>query len=421
MRVLIISAFFPPLNNIASQRIAAFEKYLKQMEHQVDVITRYYDLELISDPKMNVYEKSPSGMKDPYIRKDNVIYTNYDEITPKKKKFDRMPPLIKGLYSYLSIDVYSYGWLKYVEMAFANEFSKNKYDFIIASYGPPITLLAAKSISNKYNIPFIADFRDIFINEKDKGYHLSMKKWQQRFLLSKSSGLLFVSEGMKDFFKQKAGTLLNKIPSAMVMNGWDEPGTSKPELSVELMEQLTSIQSRHSVLLLHTGTVYPDQEMRFFTSALKKLNETLTGKKAAILFVGLPADIRDSKELAGENVYFIPKVNLQTSLYLQKLATALLIPVWHGRYTGFSGKLFEYIGSGNTVLVGPGMQKDVVDFTSNFRNVIHLKDYNDFNIIVSDLTESTRKQNIPVNHEKLTRAYWVKQLEIFLIALKKQN
>ena len=104
---------------------------------------------------------------------------------------------------------------------------------------------------------------------------------------------------------------------------------------------------------------------------------------------------------------------------MQKLSDALLIPVWKNRYTGFSGKLFEFIASQDNVLIGPGMQEDVLDFTKEFSNVIPLQDEESF----LRFLKQVKKQELlmaadTLVNNKLQRSYWVDKLNLFLLNLK---
>ena len=73
-----------------------------------------------------------------------------------------------------------------------------------------------------------------------------------------------------------------------------------------------------------------------------------------------------------------------TSVYLQRQADALLLPVYKDRYTGWSGKTFEYLASGTLVLCSPGPQEDLLPFFSECSNVIVLNN-------AAELTETLKE------------------------------
>lgn len=415
MRVLLLSMYYPPLNTIAAQRISSFEKYLTKEGVAVDVITRYYDPEQQKGQSMFLGKEAAQNFKEDYIKIENVIYTNFDESNSKLSFSNKLPPVVKGLYNYSNVDVFHYGWIKYAEKAFENELSKNKYDFIISSYGPPISMLLAKRLSEKYNIPFLIDFRDSYIDEKDASYHLAMKKIIANKMLRKASGLVFSTDGMKNYFSLKAPKHLASIPSCVVYNGVEEdvnPNIEKSDVSVEF----DRIKSTHSMLLLHTGTLYEGQNMSFFISAVSKYNVE-NKQNVAIVFLGL-AENKITELPRNSCIYFLPKVNHPTALFFQKEASALLLPIWDGRYTGFSGKTQEYLFSENLIITSPNPQEDLKLFLDLSPNVFIPKDYNSFSNILNSISNGVFKKIPLPSKEKLYRSFWVKQLNKFLVNLK---
>lgn len=415
MRVLLLSMYFSPLNTIAAQRVNSFDKYLTQEGLIVDVITRYYDLEQQKGQSMFLGKEAARDFKEDYIKIKNVIYTNFDVVNSKLSFSNKLPPVIKGLYNYSNVDVFHYGWIKYSEKAFDKEFSKNKYDFIIASYGPPIVMLLAKRLSLKYKIPFLIDFRDSYIDEKDVSYHLIMKRMILSKTLKNASGLIFSTDGMKNYFSLKASGNLTSIPSCVVYNGVEEEVNLSIEKNDVLLE-FEKIKKRHSLLLLHTGTLYEGQNSSFFINAVYKYNEE-NKQNVAIVFLGL-AENRITELPKNSFIYFLPKVSHSTALFFQKEASALLLPIWDGRYTGFSGKTQEYLFSENYIITSPNPQEDLKQFLELSPNVFVANDDSSFSTILDNISKGVSIKKPLPNKEKLYRSYWVKQLKKFLVSLQ---
>lgn len=415
MRILLLSLYYPPLNTIAAQRIKSFEKYLMEEGVAVDVITRYYDPEQQKGKSMLLGCESPKGFKEDYISKGNVIYTNFDEANSKLLFSKRLPPIVKGIYNYFNIDVYHYGWIKYAMEAFNKELSHNKYDFIISSYGPPVSMLLAKEISDKNNIPYLIDFRDSYIDEKDVSYHLFMKRFVLKKMLSNSRGLIFSTDGMRDFFSLKVSQRLKNIPSCVVYNGVEESSIAD-KLENDILLEFNRIRKEHSMILLHTGTLYDGQNITFFIDSVNRFNAE-NQANVAIVFLGL-AENRIKKLPEKSFIYYLSKVNHSTAMFLQKEASALLLPIWDGRYTGFSGKTQEYLFSGNYIITSPEPQKDLKLFLDLSPNVYISNSYNSFSVILKNISEGVYIKLPMLAKEKLYRLYWVKQLKSFLINLK---
>jgi hypothetical protein len=418
MRVLLLSLYYPPLNIIASSRCNAIVKYLKSEGADVDVITRYYDKDQQKGESMFLAGEEPTGFNQDYLRIENVLYTNFKKENNKIRLSKKLPPVIRGLYNYSNIDVFHYGWLDYMLNAYKKEFSKNKYDFIISSYGPPIMLLAARKLSEITGIPFIIDFRDSYIDEKDKGFHLFIKKKIQQKILLASSGIVFSTEGMKDFFNKKAGESLRKKSVCIVYNGIEsERNLDEQLLERNIIEEFNAIKKNNDLVLLHTGTLYKGQNIEFFNDGLVKFNST-HNKKAALVFLGLAKNNFTLTKTPG--LFYLPKVNHVTALYLQQKADALVLPVWDGRYTGFSGKTMEYLVSGNIVLCSPKPQNDMKDFFERSGNVHVLENYKMLEDTCLSIMEKKLERKPVVDRTVFERKYWVKNLFKFLTHLKSQ-
>lgn len=417
MRVLLLSLYFPPLNTIASSRCYAIDNYLRAEGVAVDVITRFYDKQQQEGKSMFLGSEKPSNFQKNYIRENNVIYTNFEPGNAKLARSKKLPPFIKGLYNYYNVDVYHYSWMNYSLDAFEKEWKNNHYDFIISSYGPPIAMLLAKKLSELYKIPYLVDFRDAYINEEDKGIHLWIKKRVQHKLLKNAAGLLFSSKGMADYFKRNSGAQLKNLPSCLVYNGVED--TSAENFHDEdqpVIAEFNKIQKKHSLVLLHTGTLYSGQNISFFTEGIKKYNE-LQNKSVCIVFLGL-AENNTNNLIAGESIYFLPKVKQQTAMFLQKHASALVLPIWNDRYTGFSGKTQEYLYSENIIITSPDPQEDLREFFEISPNVIIPDPSNDLSKIITALLEKKIIKKPLHQKEKLFRSYWVKKLFHFLLQLK---
>ena len=412
MRILLLSLYYPPLNTIAAQRIKAFEKYLTEFGFTVDVITRYYDPEQQKGQSMFLGNETAKDFTEEYVRNGNILYTNFEKVNSKLSFSNKLPPVIKGLYNYLNVDVFHYGWIKYALQAFDIELSHNKYDFVIASYGPPVSMLLANKLFKKYKIPFLIDFRDSYIDERDVSFHLTMKQKVLNAMLKKSSGLIFSTDGMKDYFLSKVPQHIAAIPSCVVYNGVEENvSQSKVENAVSI--EFDRIKRKHSMLLLHTGTLYEGQNSSFFINAVARYNEQ-NDQNVAIVFLGLAEN--KMKELPKNGfIYFLPKVDHATALFFQKSASALLLPIWDGRYTGFSGKTQEYLFSENFIITSPNPQRDLKQFLDLSSNVYISEDDNSFFKILNNISKGIYSKLPLTNKEKLHRSFWVKKLSLIHI------
>jgi hypothetical protein len=415
MRILFLTLYYPPLNTIAVHRVKAFVDVFQQQGVTCDVITRYYDEEQQKGTDMHIGSHVSHGIHVPYYKEGNVIYTNFNPSNKALKVSKKIPAGLRGLYNYYKIDVYHYGWLQYVFEAFEKELKNNTYDFIIPSFGPPITLLAAKKLSEKFSIPVIADFRDIYIDERDRSGQLFLKKKVQHFLLKNTVGLNFATEGMKDYFLHH--TKLKSIPSAVTYNGtsFTDSGTYNPK-DEEVVNAFFELKKKQDVLLLYPGTLYTEQNITFFLDVLKKVNKEGT-LKVGLLFLGW-AENNLKADLNFDFISYLPRVAFQTSIYLQKNASALIWPVRDGYYTGFSGKLFEYIAAENIVILSPNSPQDINYFFERTKNIHAMNSKKELEQLLCDIHDGKIK-TIPMEHKEiLKREYWAEQFLNFIRIIK---
>jgi hypothetical protein len=95
-----------------------------------------------------------------------------------------------------------------------------------------------------------------------------------------------------------------------------------------------------------------------------------------------------------------------------------VLPVWNGRYTGFSGKTMEYLASGNLVFCSPEPQQDLMEFFSLSENVIVLKDQEFFKETCRKMIRGGIKRKEIGDNSIFTRKHWIRHLSVFLKDLK---
>lgn len=414
MNILLVSLYFPPLNTIAAQRAFAFYNTFRNEGHRVFVLTRFYDELQIKGNNMLLGAESPKPYNENYTSQfADVFYTNFSEKSLQKNVFNLLPPGIKGAYNILSGDVYHSGWIPFVNQFTVNKLNDFKIDLIIGTYGPPVILKVTHSLSKELNAPYVIDFRDAYIDERDSGFLLRLKQKAQSRFLKNAKGLIFVSEGMKDYFFLKCKNDLNKIPSEFICNGFVK---SEEEISSDdrvVIEEFKKIKSEHDVVLLHTGTVYKDQDIDAFINWSHELTNEV---KLALVFIGLSEDwtLKEQK-----HIYKLKRVSQVASCKLQEIADALMLPVWKNRYTGFSGKLLEYLYSGTPVICGPEPQKDLFPFFEKSGNVYIADGESKFREVIHGIKNAVITNKQPKDREFFTRNYWMKKCSKFVEGLIK--
>ncbi len=355
-KVLIISYFFPPCNLTASQRVASWAKYLNKSGYYPIVVTRKW-------------EKHIQSFKDcHYPTSEGVHIENHDNFevhyTPYKTNLrDRLHT--KNRFSLLK------RFLSLIEIIFQNfwfsacPFS-NMYDHanlliqkgqdisaIIVSGNPFVQFRFGYRLNKSFNIPWVADYRDAWTtstinNSKDNKinfllnkYHLIFeKKW-----IKTASKITSSSEPIGDSISKITG-----VPSSAIFNGF-EPNDFKNCEHIE--------KKRDFFQIAYIGTLYQGQDISIFIKAFKRFIDQ-TKAKTKILFPGLDLDIiqrkRIEKLMFGYESFYSTSLRIPKSeiLEIEKSSHLLLHVAWKGFDGIIASKIYEYIGSGTSVLVVPG-------------------------------------------------------------------
>jgi hypothetical protein len=410
MRILYLTFNAPPVKNVASFRTEAYLKYLPQEGIHVDVLTRYYgDHESIGSN----FEMMKSDAKVVQASKHEgpVYYTDFYNYVNHSALYRTTRSIARVLTNICLVDAYYYGWKKHALDFFDRHLQYKKYDLIIATFNPLITFVVAQEISKKYKIPWMAEYRDSFVTDVDHGRTLLYKKLVQARALKGVKKIIVVSEGIIEQLQRSLMLKQRAIEIVLVRNGYDElvqPGLQEEDKSVwELFQQ---VRKSYNAVLLHTGTIYKDQNYPFFLDCIRHYN-ALSASKIALVLVGLNKDGMSFNPLLQKDVYLLPKVTAATAMHMQKAADVLILPAWYThRYTGFIAKVFEFLWFGKRVWCSPTPPVDFAGFLSGFPHVHILADYTAFEQQIQKLQQKQTAAEVVFNKTILTRKYWMQQL-----------
>lgn len=425
MRILYLTFFAPPLNSIPSLRTQGFMKHLPEFGVEIDVLTRYYDPKLLKgDDFFITHSAIESEFNVNGVKKNQIVYSFFEENHKGINLFSQLPRGVKAVYAWLQKDLYHKTWISHAMNAYEEHLSMNRYDFIVASYHPLITLYTADIMSKKYRIPWIADFRDTYIGlGPETKFSIFYKKSILNPVLEGCSGIISVSEGVNQQINRYGTSRVQRKPKVVANNGIDMTDASlfdpKDESHVRLFEE---IQKKSALLLLHTGTIYEGQNIDFFLDLLDRYNQKNT-QPIRLICLGLTKNQINSDRLEKRGVLIWDRLSLQTSLFLQGKADVLILPAWYPtRYIGLVSKVFEYIHSGTPLLCSPNPVSDVVDFMKDFSHVVIADDLDSaeayLNHMVAHRNFGPKQKN---TQPKLYRRYWVEKMAQFIKELKRQE
>jgi glycosyltransferase involved in cell wall biosynthesis len=249
MKILIISFAFPPSNVIGAVRVGKLARYLDHHGHDVRVLTT----DIVEDRSLPLE-----------ISRERVFYTEYRQ---RRHWIDRVAGLLRGrtalpaghrreqappqngapaasfrqtfrrhYFGLIHIPDMRADWLKTAIPAGRRLISQWKPEIIFASAPPHTGLIVASRLARIHKIPWVADFRDLWV---DNPYY-GEPTWRKRIdtileprILRRAAGVVTVSPIWAEQLRRRHGKDVT-----VVYNGFAEedfPRLAQPHESGEIL------------------------------------------------------------------------------------------------------------------------------------------------------------------------------------------
>lgn len=437
MKILIVAGYFPPYAPASASRVNKLAKYLDNKGHDIRVLA----------PTVTSY----SMVLTPEISQDKVIFTDFTDINewpgrvkafvksllPSKKAssqnvtsgIESVKPVSSGKESSFStlfrkisnIPDNVIGWYPHAVRAGRELFTNWTPDIIFCTVPPHSGLLVASRLAKMVNVPWVADYRDLWTGH---GYYQA--SWSREkidhFLesraLSNCKGLIAVTKSWTEHLK-----VIHDLPVECVMNGFDPDdftGNVPP-------------YDTDKVTIIYAGLLYGRKRD---PSALFEAMGRMGGEVNKIRLLMFTPDAKanlDDEQLGLVKKYGLEK-NIEFSRYIpqkellkiQAGVDILMLLRWDNpREDGvIAGKLFEYIGAGKTILSIGSTTGEAADIIRD----------NDFGVVSNDPDEiarflkekiaqkaSGKPQALNPKRDNFNRAYQFAKLEKFLQKVAKRE
>lgn len=338
--VLVVSYYFPPMGLSGVQRTLKFVKYLPEFGWNPTVLTTaprsYYafDRNLESELDLNLVK----------------IYRTGNQSKQKNKRFPSnilIQNIVRYILSFfLQPDTKIFWKHKAVDLA-KRIIEENNIDVIFATAPPFTDFLIAFELSQKYNIPFVVDYRDVWVDNPFHFYPTYFHKLYTRKLeekiLKNASRIIVTFRGTKD-------TLLTKYPFlksdevVIIPHGYDAndfKGTDniKPDPK--------------KFVVTHSGLFQDNRNPKFFLKAFAKfIDARKDGFKKEAWFVGImrKSHIRQIKKLKLEENVKLFGYQPHTEV-IRLLKSSNLLWLMYEDNVRSPGKLYEYFGAKKPILI----------------------------------------------------------------------
>lgn len=272
--ILILTYYWPPSGGGGVQRWMYFAMYLKRLGYKPTVITVHPDkasyplidksqLEMVKDIETiytNTLEplKFYSFLKSGKANKE-IPYGNLGEnsggVFSKAMAFVRSNFFVPDARK---------GWVPYAKKAASELLKSEKFDWLITTGPPHSTHLAGLYLSKKFNIKWLADFRDpwseIYFLQNTYRFNFAKQKDEALELqvLNSADVVTTVGPGMADLLRKK---MKNPERLHVLYNGYDK----------EMFEGIEKQTSKNALFTIsHIGLLGDTQRLDSFIEALKR-------------------------------------------------------------------------------------------------------------------------------------------------------
>ena len=404
-KVLVIAYYFPPMGLSGVQRTLKFVKYLPDFNWQPIVLT--------SNPR--AYYAFDQTLLDELSEKNIEIVRTPTKNSKKEKplKQVKFPSyfLQKTGRAFLQTIFQPDTKIRWKKSALriADEIFKNNDIRAIFATAPPFTdFLIARELSKTYNIPFIVDYRDAWVDNPFHFYATPFHKVYainlEKEILTHADKIIVTTRHIKENILRRY-KFLSQEDVVIISHGYD------PE---DFIFDEKIYPNPNKFTITHSGVFQDDRTPEYFLKAFANFLELKKGAKenSFLKLIGV---------MRNEHTKLIKKLNLESNVnitgYLNhKNAVRNLLDsdvLWLMlNYTVRSpGKLYEYFGAKKTLLItAPDglMKRQALESKAAFTTLP-----NDIEAITKALLELYdlwKQRNLPIPSDSFSNQFNRKEL-----------
>ena len=340
-KVLILAYDVPPYVSVGGLRPYNWYRYLKEFDIEPIVVTRqwsntygnYLDYIAPSASTKSTIENTEFGtlIRSPYFPTlSNKLLLKHG---PKKFQITRK---LNSAYNEFAQYLFTVGPKKQLYLAAKDYLKSNKVDVIIATGDPFILFKYASQLSKEYNTPWVADYRDTWVQDKTRSRNIFLKTWNSIFekrYLKNVSTVITVSTFLQ---KQIEKNLPDKEYKIM-LNGFNPAAIANT----------VDINQNNSYLTLSfAGTIYKWHPVENLLQTLDKYGQSDLSKPIRINFYGINneeqiQDIISKSSYLKSIVQVFPKT--ENEVLVKELAAANAFLLFND-YSILGTKIFTYLG-----------------------------------------------------------------------------
>ncbi|WP_448556483.1 glycosyltransferase [Thalassotalea montiporae] len=376
--LLVIAYYYPPLGGAGVQRTTKFIKYIRKLGWRVIVLTtsdQYYHV--VDNSLAEVESESLLVFRTPPLRKYNVFL----RLLRKIPLGWRLADWLKGHMEFPDNRAH---WIK-PAVSLGKQLVKNyQVDAVYSTSSPYSTHMVAKALAACCSTPWVADFRDPWIDIPELQYkyqYLNKKAAKEEHKVAKlADAVILNTEETLSCFIAKYPEFSNKFCS--IPNGYDES---------DFVGREEVLNERYTIT--YTGSLYGKRSVGNLFKAINIIANRHPSfiEDAKICFYGNVKNALAEAELNDDlkNIISITPYIEHEHVIAKLLQSHLLLLFTHTDIVGelcIPGKLYEYVRAARPVLafgVGSGIKR-VLDESKSGHMVAH----DDIEQIVKEIEQS---------------------------------
>jgi glycosyltransferase involved in cell wall biosynthesis len=354
-KILLVTYYWPPNGGAGVQRWLKMSKYLVEQGFSVSVYTpenpeySAYDESLIDDihPDITVYKRpiwEPYSLYRKFVGGKSSNSTNYLNKGEKNGLLHRLSQWVRG--SVFIPDPRAF-WVNPSIRYLSKLVKKESFDVVIST-GPPHSMhVIALGLKKKFNIPWIADFRDpwTFIDFYDqlglsKSADFKNRQLEQKVLVE-ADKIVTVSKSWGKGFEELANRSVD-----LIYNGYDHKD----------FEEVERIVVDTEFTIGYFGSMNLDRNPNKLWAALAEIasKSDLKSKLKIKFFGSVNEEVFETLKLygLGDNVEHVNYVlHKQVVVEMKKVQMLLLVLNNTSNVSGIiPGKVYEYLASKRPIL-----------------------------------------------------------------------
>lgn len=326
------------------QRTLKFTKYLPEYD--------WYPYVLTVEP--NNYYAYDDTLLNELDDKVKIFRTKSKENTRKTNTFPNFFKQNFGRYllSYIYTPDTKIKWKKKALELGEQIIKENPIDVIFATAPPYTDFLVAYELSQKFDIPFVIDYRDLWMDNQynyyPTPYHKKKSEQMEHEVLVHANRIIVTTRFAKETLLKRY-KFLNHLDISIITHGYDHRDFENINISNK---------PNNKLVITHSGLFQDDRTPKYFLKAIAEAIKIKPELKEIIelRFVGLMRP-NHTKLISKYNLEYICKLYgyVTHSESIRLLLESDVLWLMMKDNVRSPGKLYEYIGAGKPILINSPM------------------------------------------------------------------